>query len=116
MSNRYYLESQIRSIGIAYILFFIVGGHYAYLNKWGYQILYWITLGGLGIWFLIDLFRVSEYVRRFNADIFYELDRLDYQEREIYDDDEDQLDHLELEKYKEKSEGRYLRDDDLVGY
>ncbi len=103
--NRYYLESQIRSVGIAYILFFLVGGHYAYLNKWGYQILFWITLGGIGIWWLIDLFNLSKYVQRHNSYIFEDLARLDRIER-----GGDDFPHLE--ELKPLRSENYIRGDD----
>lgn len=102
--NKYYLQSKIRSVGIAYILFFIAGAHYAYLNRWGYQILYWITLGGLGIWFLIDLFSLSNYVRRFNAEIFDEIDYLERREQEDLD-----FRHLERMKEMREAEHAYRR-------
>ena len=69
--NKYHLQSQIKSVETAYLFFFFLfGTHYAYLGKWGIQFLYWITLGGLGIWALIDFFTISEKVERHNAVIF----------------------------------------------
>ena len=35
-----------RSLLFGYLLFFFFGLHYAYVGKWGYQALYWITAGG----------------------------------------------------------------------
>ena len=75
--NRYQLESRIRSIGIAYLLLFIAGAQYAYLNKWGTQILFWITFGGLGIWWIIDIFRLPGMIHEFNDPIFDEIDYLE---------------------------------------
>jgi len=79
--DRYRLESKVRNIGIAYLLFFFVGAHYAYLKQWGLQILFWITFGGLGIWWLIDLIRMSNLVDDYNDPIFDELDWMDEQDR-----------------------------------
>ncbi len=80
--NKLRLESKIRNVGIAYVLFFFAGAHYAYLNKWGLQIVFWITFGGLGIWWLIDLFRLSNMVYNFNDPIFDELDWIDEMEKD----------------------------------
>jgi len=62
-----------KSTGFAYLLWFtgiaLFGFHYAYVRKWGIQILYWITLGGCLVWWFIDLFRVPGIVRDYNKDI-----------------------------------------------
>ena len=58
-----------KSVGVAYLLWFFLGFHYAYLRSWGVQFLYWITIGGLFIWTFIDLFRLAGVVRNRNRDI-----------------------------------------------
>lgn len=65
-ANHYYLQSQMKSTGIAYVCWFLLGCHYAYLGRWGMQILYWVTLGGLGIWMILDLFLIPGKVERHN--------------------------------------------------
>lgn len=62
-------KRSIKSTGTAYLLWFCLGWHYAYLGQWGKQVLYWITLGGAGLWMLIDLFRVSGLVSNYNKDV-----------------------------------------------
>jgi len=83
--NKYRLESRIRSVGLAYLLFFFAGAHYAYLNRWGTQVLFWITFGGLGIWWLIDIFRMSEMVHDFNDPIFDEIEYIERRERDDFE-------------------------------
>ena len=80
--NKHYLISQMKSTGTAYILWFFIGCHYAYLGKWGTQILFWITLGGLGIWALIDLFRIPSLVSNYNYQISLQLDSIEKKEKE----------------------------------
>ena len=58
-----------KSTGVAYLLWFIIGLHYIYLGKLGWQLFYWVTLGGLLIWCFIDLFRMPGMVRDYNKDI-----------------------------------------------
>ena len=58
-----------RSVGVTYALWFFLGWHYAYLGQWGMQFLYWISLGGVGIWALIDLFRIPGLVENMNRDL-----------------------------------------------
>lgn len=79
--NKYALQAKIKSTGIAYLLWFILGAHYAYLGKWGTQIIFWITLGGLGFWAIIDLFLIPGKVERYNTSIFHELDMMEMNEK-----------------------------------
>ena len=80
--NKHYLQSKVKSTGTAYLFWFTLGAHYAYLGKWGIQILYWITLGGLGIWALIDLFTMSGKVNKYNADIFQQIEAIEKKEKD----------------------------------
>ena len=69
--NKLY-ESQYKrhkkSTLMAYILWLLLGWHYAYLGKWGVQFLFWITIGGLMFWWLIDAFRIPGMVKDYNED------------------------------------------------
>lgn len=77
-----HLQSQIKSTSTAYLLFFLLfATHYAYLGKWGLQFLFWFTLGGLGIWALMDLFTMSSKVASHNANIYRQIDEIEKRER-----------------------------------
>lgn len=80
--NKHYLQSQVKSTGTAYLFWFLFGAHYAYLGKWGIQILFWLTLGGLGIWALIDLFTMSSKVNQHNAVLFQQIEVIERREKE----------------------------------
>lgn len=58
-----------KSLGFAFFLWLLLGWHYAYLGKWGVMVLFWLTLGGLLLWWLIDFFRLSSLVENYNKDI-----------------------------------------------
>lgn len=59
-----------KSIGLAYLFLLVIFTlHYGYLKKWGLQIVFWLTGGGFGIWWLIDLFRLPNLVQECNKDI-----------------------------------------------
>lgn len=58
-----------KTAGLAYLFWVLFGCHYAYLGRWGTQVLFWITGGGLLIWWLIDAFRMSGIVADFNRDL-----------------------------------------------
>ncbi len=51
---------------MAFVLLIFFGLHYAYLGRIWITLIYWLTFGGLGIWFVIDLFRVLGMVRERN--------------------------------------------------
>lgn len=81
--NKHYLQSKVKSVGTAYLLYFLLfGTHYAYLGKWGLQIFYWLTLGGLGLWALIDLFTMSSKVQKYNQKIFQQIEEIEKREHE----------------------------------
>jgi len=48
------------------LMFLPFGWHYLYLRKRGLQVLFWITLGGLAAWWVLDIFRVRALVRDYN--------------------------------------------------
>lgn len=62
------MKSNEKESSIAYLLWFLFGVHYFYLNKPALNILYWITFGGLCIWSIIDLFRIPGMVRQYNKE------------------------------------------------
>jgi len=69
-------KRKVKSVGLAYLLLiFIFALHYGYLGKWGLQIVFWITAGGFGFWWLIDFFRTVGMVRSYNKEIAMEVMR-----------------------------------------
>ena len=60
---------QARSTATAYFLCLLVGAHYAYVGRRGIQIVFWVTLGGLLIWWVVDLFRIPAMIRRYNEEV-----------------------------------------------
>lgn len=62
-------ERKAKSVGVAYLLWILLGFHYGYLGNWGMQVLYWLALWPtFGIWAIIDLFRIPKMVRNYNKD------------------------------------------------
>ena len=70
MKSKTELREGLKSTGTAWVLYWFLGGHYAYIGKWGVQLLYWFTLGGCGVWILLDLFRVNGLIRKYNNKIY----------------------------------------------
>jgi len=58
-----------KSIGLAYVFFLFLAAHYGYMGKWGMQLLFWFTLGGFWVWWIIDIFRMSGMIQNYNKDI-----------------------------------------------
>ena len=63
-----------KKIAVTYMLW-IFALHYVYLPKWRLQILYWLTLGGLSIWAIIDIFRIPSMVANYNKDVAVDIMR-----------------------------------------
>ena len=80
--NKHYLLSQLKSSGTAYLCWFFFGCHYAYLGHWGLQFLYWFTLGGLGIWCLVDLFHIPTKVNNHNMIISRRISAIETKEKD----------------------------------
>ena len=81
--NKHILQTKMKSTGTAYLLYFLLfSTHYAYLGKWGLQLLYWFTLGGVGVWMLIDLFRIPGMVNRHNSLIAQQIEEIDKKEKQ----------------------------------
>lgn len=58
-----------KSTLFAYVLWLCLGWHYVYFGKWGTQILFWLTCGGLLVWYFIDLFRIPGIVSNHNKTV-----------------------------------------------
>tara|TARA_R110002020_G_scaffold13894_3_gene49633 strand:- start:142 stop:420 length:279 start_codon:yes stop_codon:yes gene_type:complete len=79
MKSKTQLQGELKSTGTAYVMYWFLGCHYGYIGKWGVQLAYWFTLGGFGLWILIDLFRIGGIVKRYNNKIYAELEEIDEQ-------------------------------------
>lgn len=55
-----------KELAIAYLFLICLFSHYAYLGRWGLQVAFWLTAGGAGIWWLVDIFRLPGVVRQYN--------------------------------------------------
>src|SRR5579875_2363541 len=58
-----------KSPAIAYIAWLLLAWHYIYLKKIGLQALFWLTGGGIFIWWLVDAFRIPGLIREHNRDV-----------------------------------------------
>ncbi|MDH5379809.1 MAG: TM2 domain-containing protein [Cyclobacteriaceae bacterium] len=84
--NKIILQSQIKSKGTAYALWFFLGAQHAYMNNWGIQIVYWVTAGGFFIWHFIELFLISGRIDNHNMNIAMQIDDIEKKEKQERDD------------------------------
>jgi len=56
-----------------WLLFLFLGWSYGSLGKIGLQILFYLTLGGLGIWTLVRLFTLNGAIKSYNRNIAIEV-------------------------------------------
>ncbi len=59
-------QNEFKQTNTAYILWFLFGVHYFYLGRPFINILYWLTGAGLGVWAILDLFRIPKLIRDYN--------------------------------------------------
>jgi hypothetical protein len=65
--NEYEQKKKKKSVG--WILWFFLGFHYLYVKKVGMQFAFWFTCEGLGIWWIVDFFRMPSIIRSANEQI-----------------------------------------------
>lgn len=82
-TEKYLLTQELKTKSYGYLFLIFLGAHYAYLGNWGKQILYWMTLGGLGIWMLIDLFSMTKIINNHNRPILKQIERIEDLERNV---------------------------------
>ncbi len=58
---------------VTWILTLLLGLHYVYLGRWGKALLFWVTFGGIFMWWLLDLCRPRQLTNEVNADIASEV-------------------------------------------
>lgn len=64
----FYRERKIDS-GKMWILFLFLGWSYGSMGQMGKQILFYLTLGGLGIWTIYLIFTLNGKVKKYNRSI-----------------------------------------------
>jgi hypothetical protein len=57
---------KLKDTSTAYLYWLCLGLHYRYLENMSTQLIFWFTLGGLGLWWLFDLVRIPTMVRDYN--------------------------------------------------
>ena len=62
-------ESRKANSTTIWLLFLFLGWSYGSLDKIGLQILFYITIGGLGLWALVRLFTLSGDIKSYNRRI-----------------------------------------------
>lgn len=65
-------DNEKKSEGVAYALWFFLGafgGHRFYAGNIGMGVAMLLTLGGLGVWALIDVFFIGKAIKRHNRGI-----------------------------------------------
>lgn len=51
----------------------LLGLHYAYLGRWGMQVIFWLTFGGFMAWWFVDLFRAPGLIKDANTGVAMEV-------------------------------------------
>ena len=72
MDKQFAYQQRSLNPSTMWLLFLILGWSYGSMDKMGKQILYYITFGGLLLWFFYRLFTLNGAIKRFNKQIAYE--------------------------------------------
>ncbi len=110
--NKHYLLTKVKSVGTAYLMWFFLGMHHAYLGNWGRQLLFWFmvtawfTFGlfsignstvfiiGIGLsliavlWYLFDVFFIASYVNEYNKKITDKIHNIELMEQARFRDEQ----------------------------
>ena len=73
MEKIFYYNERKANSGTIWVLYLLLGWSYGSLGKIGLQILFYLTLGGLGLWAFIRLFTLSGAIRDYNRKIAMEV-------------------------------------------
>lgn len=70
-SKRIFLQHYMRKCKSPLVAYLSMsfGGHYAYLRRWDDQLFFYLTLGGIGLWWVSDIFRLRDMVYQYNASL-----------------------------------------------
>lgn len=67
--NLFIYQDEKLSKGTIWLLFLFLGWSYGSFGQMGKQILFWVTLGGLGLWSLYVLFTLNGKIERHNSQL-----------------------------------------------
>lgn len=70
--DQYFKKSKSHEIAYCFMLLGFAS-HYLYVKKYKLQLLFWLTGGGLLVWFVIDMFRVKNLVSQFNRKVAFDV-------------------------------------------
>jgi TM2 domain-containing membrane protein YozV len=63
-------RKKMKSTTMASVLMLLIPCfHYFYLGKVWLNLVFWITFGGFGLWWLVDVFRLGGMVREYNKSV-----------------------------------------------
>lgn len=60
-------ESSRKGYGLSLFLW-LFGFHYIYYQKFQTQLIFWVTFGGFGLWWIFDLIRMPILLNNWNMD------------------------------------------------
>jgi hypothetical protein len=66
-------EARKANSSTIWLLFLFLGWSYGSLNRTGTQLLFYVTLGGLGFWTIVRLFTLNSAIKKYNHSIADEI-------------------------------------------
>lgn len=65
----YFYSSRKLDVGLSWLIFLLFGWSYGSRGEMGKQILFYLTLGGLGLWWLYVLFTLNTKIKNYNKKV-----------------------------------------------
>ena len=69
MTNFEAYNAQKADSGTIWILFLLLGWSYGSMDQMGKQILYYLTLGGFGVWCVYRLLTLNNAIKKYNKSV-----------------------------------------------
>ena len=76
-TDRLYYEQQLearkKSLSTAYVFWCLGGTHYLYLQQWAKHAIFWGTMGGVLVWYVLDFFFMFFVVDAYNRGVSFDI-------------------------------------------
>ena len=69
MKSIHIYESTKANSSTIWMMFLFLGWSYGSLGKMGTQIMFYLTLGGFGVWTLVRFFTLNDSIKQYNREV-----------------------------------------------
>ena len=96
------LSERKKSLQLGYLCWMMCGSHYLYVKRPVKQLIFWGTIGGLLVWYMLDLFLMFFVIDRYNREVSFEILNEIFERNSKLNSFEDDLSERESSKAVDK--------------